>query len=321
MADVQTLKLILAQVLQVTQQADIIGYTGWTNWVKGVGKALTQGGKDQALEAGAIFSKSLYEAVSGIEQHGFGEKFLQKTGLSWMDNFNRIVASNAAPYEVNNLIKNPNTSESKAKLKDLLIKDSRIKALLERGYPTKEDLKIASFRLAKITQGTMRAEDLPLLWRENLAVKVATMWKSFAFHKANFVYDYILKHPSRFLRWITSTLIFGDIAVSIRSLIRGKKREKGLRRFVEDFTAIGTFGMLSDMIEASNYPGGLAKWSIGPLFGDAWDIASNTFTGKWGKGLDKILPYLMVPNMSPEMITLLYSLYEPLKRRVFFPYK
>ena len=321
LADIQSVKLILAQVLQITQQADIIAYSGWINWVKGIGKSLTAAGKDQAMESGAIFSKSLYEAVSGIEKHGFGETFLRKTGFTWMDNLNRIVASNSAPYVVNDLIKNPNTPINKSRLRDLFIKKSRIDALLERGYPTDEDLKIASFRLAKITQYTVRPEDLPPTWRDDLKMKTATMYKGFAFQKANFVYDYIYKNPSRFLRWATSSVILGDIAVFIRSFIRGKERKKGLARLIEDFTTIGTFGMLSDIIESSNYPGGLAKWLIGPVYGDAADIVTNTFTGKWGKGLDKILPYLMIPSMSPEMVTLFYSLYTPLKKRVFFPYK
>ncbi len=321
LSDVQSVKLILAQVIQITQQSDIIAYSGWVNWVKGLGQAFTKAGRDKTMEAGAIFNKSLYEAVSGIEKHGFGETFLRKTGFTFMDNFNRITASNSAPYVVRDLIKNPNIPINKSRLKDLFIKKSRINALLERGYPTDEDLKIASFRLAKITQYTVRPEDLPPAWRDNLVVKTASMYKGFAFQKANFVYDYILKNPSRFLRWISSTAVFSEIAMTIRSFIRGKERKKGLYRLIEDFTALGTFGMLSDIIEASNYPGGLAKWSIGPVFGDAVDISTNAFTGKWGKGLDKILPYLMIPSMSPEMVTLLYSIYEPLKRRVFFPYK
>jgi len=158
--DVETVKLTTSQILQITQQSNIAALTGYKIWLKGFKKAFSEVGKEEALRAGAMLEKSLYEAISGVAKHGFGEEYLRRTGFTVSDNFNRITTVNCARELVETLMKNPK-GHNYYLLKKLLITPDRVNKLIERGSLTEEDLRIAQFRLSKITQFTVRPEDLP----------------------------------------------------------------------------------------------------------------------------------------------------------------
>ncbi len=125
--------LITSLVIPIVK---IIIAAGWKNMIRGIMDITNSAKREDVLRAG----------VTEV----FGPTLL-------FDNLMRIVAGNAAPYVVEDIIRDLldkfNTQRAQ-RLEDLLISQKRIEKVFKTGYPTGEDLKCAQFRLAKITQFT-----------------------------------------------------------------------------------------------------------------------------------------------------------------------
>ena len=317
LADLQTLKLVTAALLQTTQFTAEVVAGGWKNMIKGVANTFTKAGKEDVLRAGVALNKTYYEAVSGFDNRGVGSRITKTFGLDVMDKWMRMFAGNAGPHVLEDALKNPFNKFNKTRLLDLLITPERVARVMDKGI-TPEDIKIAQNRFAKITQYTYRPEDLPPAWRDSFWGKLVTMFKSFGIQHLEFLEKYAFKNPKRIPSWLLATIAFVAPVATVRRIIKG--RDITIGGVLKDTFALALLGIYSEMIEAVQYAGGITHWAAGPLFGDISSGLEGVVKLD-AKGLTELAaPYVTGAVFPPEVAATLNLLYQPIKKRFIFPY-
>jgi hypothetical protein len=161
--------------------------------------------------------------------------------------------------------------------------------MLQKGLQESHLLQAAK-RMSDITQFRSDALTLPPRWvgQKDPLLKLAVMYKQFFFHQARFVKDQVLKpailerefKPLMYMSLLFPT--FGEMVADINEFARkgdlkdrpGFDKNHWADRLIDNYAAIGGFGIMTDMVRSFAQPNGEAafRFVIGPVVSDTIDI-------------------------------------------------
>lgn len=272
----------LSAITNIGQSANSLLASNPTSFLKGAVKSLTKEGKSNAIESGAL-SESVLRGVqnAAASEGNLIGKYLKSTGFTASEKMNRTIAANTgiewAKQMGKRLSKNPNDKFALKELDALEIDPKKI--LAQKGILQKDDVLRAAKTFTGQTQFLSRATDLPRFFTSSELGKSMMQFKSFSYQQAKFIASKTIGelktgNPGRFARNLavlaTVYPMTGEVISDIRALLQGKPRTtKGLQRYIEDATQVGAFGILSDIVNAASFSGGVANSLIGPSFSTA----------------------------------------------------
>ncbi|MCC6710688.1 MAG: hypothetical protein IT492_24260, partial [Gammaproteobacteria bacterium] len=284
----QGFKLGLAVIPNATQTLNTLLLTDMPSVAKGIRAALTTSGQHFAIETGATLDPVLHETVRELATGSRHlEKFLKATGFSTVERFNRVVAANAgAAYtlrQLRALKADPKNLRARRKLAELGIDVDRA---MVRGKISGDELLIASKRLVDASQFRARPQDLPEFASDPWG-KVFFQFKSFAYQQTRLVKKALVdeirdREFGRGLRNLAILAVLfplaGEGVRRLRAFLTGRKRdEEGLMRYLDDAAAVGSLGILWDLIEGSRRRK-FVETAAGPSAGMAADVLQTVAT-------------------------------------------
>jgi hypothetical protein len=292
------MKLGLAQFTQLTQFAATVAQTGFRDAYKDL---LRLGARDPELHRVMLrtgaFMESLVRASQESMSTGGGiTQVMKRTGFTAMDTQARrygvLRGFSMASYQAEKLAelvaRQPKASglEVKyitgqiAKIEkkfDMLGIDGA--DLVKRGgMLSEDDLVRAGQKISTDVNFWSDSLSLPIFLKSPWG-RILGQFKSFAFQQSKFIKDAIVKPAldgdlGPLVRTLPALAATGEVIADIKSLIRLKPRtDEGLVRVLNDLGAGGSFGIVSDGIQATNFSDGLLKWAAGPLISDVTDLA------------------------------------------------
>lgn len=293
------MKLGLAQFTQLTQFAATAAQTGFRDSFKDL---LRLGARDPELHRVMLrtgaFMESLVRASQESMSTGGGTitDVMKRTGFTAMDTQARrygvlrgfSMASHQAEklYELVQRQPQAKGLEAKyiagqiAKIEkkfDMLGIDGA--DLVKRGgILSEDDLVRAGQKISTDVNFWSDSLSLPIFLKSPWG-RILGQFKSFAFQQSKFIKDAIVKPAldgdlGPLMKTLPALAATGEVIADIKSLIRLKPRtDTGLVRLLNDLGAGGSFGIVSDGIQATNYSDGLLKWAAGPMISDVTDLA------------------------------------------------
>ena len=139
---------------------------------------------------------------------------------------------------------------------------------------------------AQKTQFTPGATRRPLLWSTTYG-QVLFQFKNYAMGQSRFLADQIFREAYqgnyRPLAYFASIYpVAGEFVKDVRTIIQGKKRDpdNGFERLMQNFVAVGGFGIISDFYSSSRWSR-LLEWAVGPSMADGVDIIQAMFSGRF----------------------------------------
>ena len=297
---IQVFKIGFSTILQIPQNLNTLVSTDFKSFAYGIGQAFKDEGVQRALKDGALmnsFIREMHQQTSGsIGGTKIADKFLNMIGLTRLDSFNRIVASNAgelyAQREFAALLEKNAATGQKAfrsiaspeakRLEELGI---NVTAAIKRGSLNEEDLTLAGYAIAKESQFLGRPIDLPY-FASSASGKVIMQFRTFAYQQGTFLKQQIwddLAGRGDFKRGMRNLTIFatifplgGEVVADIRSMLTNSKRPPiGFSRYVDNILSAGGFGLAYDSFKAAR-TGRLHEFFVGAGISDAINLVQNT---------------------------------------------
>jgi len=251
--------------------------------------------RDFGMRTGALYGHTLTEmrAQLGVEANSLGAKVLKGTGFSGVETYNRLIAARAGYYAAKDafetLLRNPADESAKRMLLTLGVRDPL--AAVGRGALTDTELRLAGKLASDITQFRTSVLDLPAGWRKNPFMRMATLYKQFAYNQTRFIKDYVVKpailhgelRPLVYMTLLFPT--FGEVFADVKNLVlRGNLKNRPdskflLDRALDNLSYVGGFGVVQDIMYAFSVPTEEAVWRFlaGPVFSDAVDVGKTTW--------------------------------------------
>jgi hypothetical protein len=309
--------------------------TGIGPMIKSLSMLGSEMGREEFKETAQLGGVAVKEAVktvrklAGVEHENFGGFVLGKTGFNAVVSFQEALYANmgklSAIEQFGKYTKNPDT-QTLLRLKTLGID---AKQAVARGGLTEQEVQTASHQLARISLGGRTVLDVPLLWKSTAAGRMLTMFKPFIFDQGRFVKDHIIKpalrSEGRDLRPLMYAAIlfptFGEITADVRKWAHGQSLDDRpkhyLDRIAEDLSQVGSFGMLSDMLNVmwSGQPGGTLEFLGGPVASDAeklFDAPKKLFSHDGRGQLEKEF-LRSIPTIGPALSRHLFPPKRPYK--------
>ncbi len=316
---IQGFKLGLAAIPNMTQGALNTLLAGDLRAaVAGVKGAASKQGRELAMESGAALESVLNETM---RQAGGGWKyldtFLRATQFSSTERLNRIVAANGglnyAQRQLDRLKRDATNSRARKVLEELGLD---VDAVVARGRLEGDDVLMAAKKFSDLTQFRSRPQDLPL-FASSEAGKVIFQFKSFIYGQTRLLHREVMSEfaARRFGRATRSLLVLmtvfpiaGELVKSLRGLITGRDRKEVenfsdlVKRYLDDIAAVGTMGVLGDLLEAGRIQKG-TEALVGPTLGElgsALDAAASADPRKWAR-----FAYRRIPIVGPRVAELL----------------
>jgi hypothetical protein len=251
--------------------------------------------RDFGMRTGALYGHTLTEmrALLGVEANSLGAKVLKGTGFSGVETYNRLIAARAGYYAVKDafetLLRNPADESAKRMLLTLGVRDPL--AAVGRGALTDTELRLAGKLASDITQFRTSVLDLPAGWRKSPFMRMATLYKQFAYNQTRFIKDYVVKpailhgelRPLIYMTLLFPT--FGEVFADAKNLVlRGNLKNRPdskllLDRALDNLSYVGGFGIVQDLVYALTMPSEEPTWRFlaGPVFSDAVDAGKTVW--------------------------------------------
>jgi hypothetical protein len=293
------MKLGLAQFTQLTQFAATVAQTGFRDSYKDL---LRLGARDPELHRVMLRTGAYMESLVRSSQESMSTsgpmitKVMNRTGFTAMDTQARrygvLRGFSMASYQAEKLTelvsRQPQSKglESKyitgqitqiEKKFDIMGIDGA--DLVRRGgILNEDDLVKAGQKISTDVNFWSDSLSLPLFLKSPWG-RILGQFKSFAFQQSRFIKDAIVKPAldgdlGPLIRTLPALAATGEVIADIKSLIRLRPRnDEGLLRLLNDLGAGGSFGIIADGIQATNYSDGLLKWAAGPMISDVTDLA------------------------------------------------
>lgn len=281
---------VLSNIFQPLNNTLVVG-------VMPVLKALTQSVRTPeefqsfGLRSGAAFMQTFADMkrILGAERELLLAKPFRWSQFPRVESWNRVFSANigrvAAEDALATLLRRPGNAHARGLLETLGVFD--VDAALRRGSLTEQELFTAGKRLSDITQLPQTVLSLPPLWKLNPYVRVATLFKQYAFGQAKFFKDFVIKPALRdgnYKPFIYLGVLFptvGEVAADLKELARrGTLEERPdwdrlpYDRLASNMAQVGSFGIITDVFTAitSGYPGVSAAFLTGPVVSDVADV-------------------------------------------------
>ena len=306
-------KLGLAQIPNMTQTFVTVlpelvrskGFVrGTKSFIEAFGEALTEGGRDFARRAGAIsneLEKELLQITGDSISGNIASKFLTGVQFSRIERFNNTLAAVAGKFHTMDLINDARRTGTPDELKRIAqvagFDDLKVSQMISQGASV-EDLQDMGWAMARMTQFRNTALDIPLWWSSPMG-KVFTQFKTFPFNMMRFMERGLKGLPAgdpKALRFASTLVgmgfISGEFVRGIRQSAPGyafgdeEDKQTWNKRFIEDLSIMGTFGLWSDLLSAIQWQNA-AGFFLGPSASDA-----TRFLERTGQQLDSEEPYL-----------------------------
>ena len=278
----------------------ILPAAGYWNSTKGLASLLNPEFRNSlpTMHKEAV-SEVLGEATSTSFWRKMAEKSAKWSGFTFINKFNNLWASSTAYHAIQDFTKiidtNPNSlagRRAKARMKNLFEIDYK------SGMGLSEDkLALSVAKFAKKTQLHVDLLNEPIVF-SNPKLRPFIMFKRFAFKQPSLLTKNI--KDELFMRdekgkYIGSPMILFRIATggmvassayqyakgNLTEWLSGKKYEpkedEGMKNFIENMAAVGSFGMLTDFIAAENLSRQIAFTISPPFVGDI-DRAIDSFS-------------------------------------------
>jgi len=294
-------KLTLLSILNPTQLNNAGLIAGWKSLGRQFGRQFTSYTemREFAERAGSILGSTLrMHQKEALSLDGIGSKMMKLTGVTaeerWLRTLSTNIIADSFKRDAKKLSNTRLYSEMQRKLDYLnLSKDINLAEVRERGNFTEAELLDIGYEGARKTQFLGRPQDLPK-WLSNQDIKVFTQFKSFVTQQTKLINDAVINEARRgnlkpLIYLATMFPLAGEAALDLKSLIQGRDRPDNLFwRYAEDMTAVGAFGIISDMmIQAARDPQGLLRWAAGPTVSDVSELGYGL--GQAGQGKYKPL--------------------------------
>jgi hypothetical protein len=290
------MKLGLGQFTQLTQIAQAVGHTGFHGAARDFFRLLARDPEahDIALRSGAILDSFVRASLGDIMQGGarISEKALRYTGFTGMDTFARAFGAVRGYTESQHLSGKlaelisdlPNTRGLEKKMTERAIEKLSAK-FTEMGIDTGPLIARGGVLTEKeALQAALKVSTDINFWSDSLSLpefykspsgKVFAQFKSFSFQQTKYIQQHVLKPAFErgdigpILRTLPIQLVTGELIADLKSTFRMKpRRTAGLSRLMTDLTQGGSFGLLADAINATNFKNGIASYEVGPLSSD-----------------------------------------------------
>lgn len=295
-------KLGLSPLNVASKSVNMVSMSGLGDFVKGFAKTLAHPteGEDFANNAGAVVyqvgkdmrkltrqenQNLLSSAASKVymnpsENLGRAQKFMRIVGAN--------VGSIASQSEFDKLAQDSGNMIARRRLNTLGID---VDAALKRGSLSDVDKAKAGYNFTRMTMFDQTPLDVPKMWKDSWATRLATMYKNYAFAQTKFVKDQILKpalgidgpRDIRPLLWAMVTFpTVGEIVGDVKTLAHGRSldsrpdfKKYPFDRVIDNISQIGGFGIMQDSTTAmtSGDPLGAYRFITGPAVGDVVDTA------------------------------------------------
>lgn len=284
--------------------------SGLTPTIKGMRDVIVAHGNanDFALRAAATLPGIIHDfrRIAGAETETLGGKLLRYTPFNYIDKLRRVFAARVGAafveQEYNSFLANPKNTKAIMNLRLMGLDPAEIQKV---GGINQSHLLSAAKRMSDITQFKSDALTLPPRWigGNDALLKFAVMYKQFFFHQAKFVKDQVLKpaflekefRPLLYMAALFPT--FGEMVADLNEAARkGNLNERPaadkrhwLDRLIDNYSAIGGFGIMSDMVHAFAAPNNEAafRFVVGPVISDTIDIGRIPFSAHPDKEIEK----------------------------------
>lgn len=283
-------KLGMSVISNATQPVNVALVTGNMTLLKSLAREINdfKSAEDFALRAGSILSSVTHESqiTSGVAPSNFSSKMLEYTGFSPVEVHNRIVASMAgADHAVsmfNRLKQNPQDTYARRHLSHWLGLDPD--TLVNQRQLTTDQILTAAHTLTDRTQFRTTPMEVPPSWGSSLPMRMITLFKNFSFNQARFMKEILVNEVGKgnmrpLIPLLTTMPMVGLLADRLKKGIMGRKQDTDFwNAMIDAYTAVGGFGIVSDLA-AQAAAKRLAKFTIGPIAGDATDLVESFFSG------------------------------------------
>jgi hypothetical protein len=271
-------KLGLAPISNASQSVLTAIKYGIKNTGQAMGQAFKEGGMDFYNRTAPILDDSIIQIAGGSTGgSSWGAAFLKGIGFNAIEKFNRVVAANAgknyAQQVTKKLLGNPYDPKLRRALLQMRINPDTV---IKHGGLNMDQMITAGKEAVRTTQFTSGVLDLPLFFKSPEG-KILTQFKNFAFNHAKFIKEAILQEAARgnyepMIRAVALMPVVGEGVADLRAVLSGRKRDKkGLERIAENITAVGGFGLFTDLWQSAKYKN-LGGFVMGPTFSTAAEL-------------------------------------------------
>jgi len=275
---------------------------GAWNTVKGGFSLLTSKGRSQARQTGML-RESMIDAFAGREPKGFmgkvARKTLTATGFMGINKFNLYLAASSFRHAVKGWHKAAQNNTihgrwARKRLGDLNLKHT--------DKLNENLIREKAYRFAVDSQLQRNVLKDPIVFNDPVW-RPLFLFKRFGYRQATYIKDMLWRetihrgNPMPLLRLVAGGILGGEFVIWAKNQIKEqltgepyyRKDDKDMfKRICNDLAAVGSFGMVSDMMEIENLSGlwSKAKFLAGPVFvSDAEKAfeALTTVTKEWEK--------------------------------------
>lgn len=300
--------------------------TGPSSMVRGLLTRFQKGNPIyRAAEASAIhdsmirsFRESFLDPYFRTPMGKFADTVLLSTGFTWAERWNRLWAFHAsANYGMKTL-----TQAAEGRLRgnaldiarrrfngmgqdlDDLVRSARAmpggttaekveSLLLSNDMAVIKDIGLGGVRQTQFLPDKTR---LPTFWNSP-AGRVAFQFKSFALSQTRLIRDHVVNEAAKgnmepILYMMGVFPLGGEVTYDLRQIIKDgelKRSDSPLLRFVENSSAIGGFGIASDIFKAANWgPEQVVRLGVGPTVEDMAYLVSSILSNDYERTVDRV---------------------------------
>src|SRR3990167_5898211 len=234
---------------------------GMRNSLKGLWTAATKfsKSKEAAQRSGALMDDIFREIGTTMKSR----QFLEKSGFSATERFNRIVADASARHYADELLVNLKRFKGKPSgLLDRELKSFGInrKAVEARGYFKPNEINSIAKISSDLSQGRASKYDVPLFF-QSPSGQVAFQFSNFGLSWGKFINQFVVREAKKgniapALRLIAGGAVAGELPNDVKAMLFGKKRKaidrehliKSLgKRGLENLATVGGLGIAMDL--------------------------------------------------------------------------
>jgi hypothetical protein len=246
----------------------------------------------------ALLSGSSLEAHTLVHELGIGKTINKYYLLQKSEIFNRTIADSVgratATYWFDILKKNPGNKKIASKLSDLTLIPAE--QLVKYNVLPEMALRRAGYNMARISQGTVYAEDLPYAWTNSPMSKLFFIFQRYAFSTTKNMWEAIKKDPvTAPIKMLTLLSAAGEVIGDMKKFIsdgtEGVERRGEWLGIENKFVA----RMLDNLLQG---------WALG--------MVADAFAGLWVRGeVNRSVPFEVIDTIGRNVNRIIHGKFEP----------
>ena len=277
-------------VLNYSQINAVALRTSTWDAVKGVHDYFTAGGKQFARESGAILNNTIADIMTAHgARGGWTTGYMRLIGFKKSEEILRTMAANAGKHYAHRLVKHLHTG-SPGKVKYAKRQLDKLGVNWRRVGPNGlngQQLKLIAKRVSDETQFRGDVFDMPI-GATTPEGRLIFQYKTFAYNQAKLIKNHVIDEAKagniRPLMYLLSVYpamgVTYDQVVNKYILGKDSKISDAFDWYWKGLTSVGALGIVFDLAQSAQYPGGLGNFLLGPSLSEIADIGHKLSTGK-----------------------------------------